>query len=344
MFGRLLGKPVAVPNGPAPAAAPAPATTAQAPVVFGDRRNKRNALFGARPLQPKAMSAAHTGDPSASSAPPGSASAAQSTEAIRDPSITVPEEGPARQATAAAQAAADLGALEALYAIAPQLRGQPPYEIYRLYQEARRNAGRTWSAMMRDLGITDDSPRDAKRRAAQDVRDHPRYGDYMSARALRDAAVLAMAADHKTYAGLIGQNPNAKIGFEADLRVALGQTGVRQAEQKARAALAERYGSAGRLQPDDEEEDDPNRLKPRFGWVVDLREIQDGRGVVGTIVQDNNRGPFDFIAFGRPCNLLKRLKNARVKVLGAPDERDASRFRVYFVFPLEKGPYEPDGR
>jgi hypothetical protein len=257
--------------------------------------------------------------------------------------VVTQEEQPARPITAAAQAANELGAFEALYAIAPQLRGQPPYEIYRAYQEARRNAGRTWSVMMRDLGITDDSPQDAKRRAAQDARDHPRYGDYMSARALRDAAVLAMAADQKTYAGLIGQNPNAKIGFEADLRVALGQSGVRQAEQKVRAALAERYGTAGRPQLDIDD-DDPTRLKPRFGRVADLREIQDGKGVVGTIVQDRGLGPFDFIAFGRPCDFLKRLKDARVKVLGNPDERDPSRFRIYFAFPLEKGARETDAR
>lgn len=334
MFGRLLGKPVAVPNGPAPEAASTPAPAAQTPVVFGDRRSKRSALFGARPPLPEAAPTA----PTAASPESGPAQ----TPAAR-PQPAAPKEESARPATAAAQAAAELGALEALHAIAPHLRGQPPYEIFRTYQEARRNAGRTWSAMMRDLGITDESPQDAKRRAAQDVRDHPRYGDYMAARALRDAAVLAMAANQKAYAGLIGQNPNAKIGFEADLRVALGQSGVRQAEQKARAALAERYGSAGRPQLD-ADDDDPNRLKPRFGRVADLREIQDGKGVVGTIVQDRGLGPFDFVAFGRPSDFLKRLKDAKVKVLGNPDERDPSRFRIYFAFPLEKGPREADAR
>jgi len=334
MFGRLLGKPIAVPNGSASADAPAPASANQTSVVFGDRRRKRSALFGPHPPMPKEVSSV------SATAPPAAASAPQT---VRPMPAVASAEQPARPITAAAQAADELGALEALYAIAPQLRGQPPHEIYRVYQEARRNAGRTWSVMMRDLGITDDSPQDAKRRAAQDARDHPRYGDYMSARALRDAAVLAMAADQKTYAGLIGQNPNAKIGFEADLRVALGQSGVRQAEQRVRAALAERYGTAGRPQLD-ADDDDPTRLKPRFGRVADLREIQDGKGVVGTIVQDRGLGPFDFIAFGRPCDFLKRLKDARVKVLGNPDERDPSRFRIYFAFPLEKGTREADAR
>lgn len=339
MFGRLLGKPVAVPNGPAPAAAPAAASAPA--VVFGDRRNKRAALFGARPPLPKAASA-----PAAPSrpqpAPAQAAETASATAATQAPAQDAQTNAP-RAATAAAQAAAELGAAEALYAIAPHLRGQPPHEIFRAYQEARRTGGRTWSEMMQDLGITDESPQDAKRKAAQDARDHPRYADYMNARTLRDAAVLAIAADQKTYAGLIGQNPNAKIGFEADLRVALGQGGVRQAEQKARAALAERYGTAGRPQPA-APDDDPTRLKPRFGRVADVRPIQDGKGVVGTIVQDYGKGPFDFVAFGRPSDFLKRLKDQKVKVLGNADERAPSRFRIYFAFPLEKEPRGGDVR
>ena len=336
MFGRLLGKPVVIPNGPTPTADPtlvAPAPAATAPVFFGDRRKKRVALFGARPSLPEAASAP---------APPirpqtVSSQTVASTSALTQAPLQGSPVATPLATTAAVQAAAELGAAEALYAIAPHLRGQPPYEIFRAYQEARRTAGRTWSEMMQDLGITDDSSQDAKRKAAQDARDHPRYGDYIGARALRDAAVLAIAADQKTYAGFIGQNPNAKIAFEADLRVALGQSGIRQAEQKARAALAERYGVTGRLYPVSPNKD-PTRLKPLFGCIADIRPIQNGKGVVGTIVQDCGKGPLDFVAFGRPVDFLKHLKGQKVKVLGNPYEGDPSRFRIYFVFPLEKEP------
>jgi hypothetical protein len=329
MFGRLLGKPLAVPDGPAPVTpvgAPAPR-----PMAFGDRQGKRSALFGPRPAY---------AEPAPSPAP---AHAAARPPTPTPPPAAAPAPEAPRQATPAAQAAVELGAAEALYALAPELRGQPPSEVFKTYQEARRTAGRTWSAMMRDLGITDESPQDARRKAAQDARDHPRHEDYLRARALRDAAVIAIAADQRTYAPFIGQNPNAKIGFEADLRVALGQSGARQAEQKARAALAQRYGSAGRPLPS-VDDDDPARLKPRFGRLADVREIQDGRGVVGTIVQDYGKGPFDFVAFGRPSDFLKRLNGGKVKVLGNPDERDPSRFRIYFAFPLEKGPRDVDAR
>jgi len=334
MFGRLLGKPLTVPNGPASdlsVAAPA-----AKPMAFGDRRRKRVVLFEARQSCPET-----TDSPAASSIaaqPPTSASDAASVSNAPEHSSET-----ARHGTPAAQAAAELGAAEALYALAPELRDQPPSEVFRTYQEARRAAGRAWSIIMHDLGITDKSPQDARRQAAQDARDHPHYEDYLRARALRDAAVIAIAADLKTYAPFIGQNPNAKIGFEADLRVALGQSGVRQAEQKARAALAERYGVAGHPQTSIDD-DDPTRLKPRYGHLADVREIQDGKGVVGTIVQDYGKGPFDFVAFGRPAKFLKHLKGRKVKVLGNPDERDPLRFRIYFAFPYEKDPRNAEGR
>jgi hypothetical protein len=333
MFGRLLGKPLTVPDGPAPATSVA--APAARPLTFGDRRNKRSALFGARqacpgptpsPVPSQTAAQSPTPAPAAASAPTSPEAASEAT----------------RYATPAAQAAAELGAAEALYALAPELRNQPPSEVFRTYQEARRTAGRTWSVMMHDLGITEESPQDARRQAAQDARDHPLYEDYLRARALRDAAVIAIAAEPRTYAPFIGQNPNAKIGFEADLRVALGQSGARQAEQRARAALAARYGVAGR--PQTSVDDDPTRLKPRFGRLADVREIQDGKGVVGTIVQDYGKGPFDFVAFGRPAGFLKRLNGCKVKVLGNPDERDPSRFRIYFAFPYGKDPRDVDAR
>lgn len=302
---------------------------------FGDRRRKRVALFGSRLLRSETSSVSESSVASQSTTAVGSSASVSS---VQDQQCSSRQEGileMSRPLTSAAQAAAELGAVEALFMLAPHLRGQPPYEIFRAYQEARRAGGRTWSVMMQDLGITDESSPEAKRKAAQDVRDHPRYRDYVQARALRDAAVLAIAAEQKKYAGFIGQNPNVKIGFEADLRVALGESGVRQAEQKMRAVLAERYGFAGRSQnmpPDD----DPTRLKPLFGRLAEVRPIQEGKGVVGTIIQDYGKGPIDFIAFGRAAHFLKSIKGSKVKVLGNPDEGNPLRFRIYFVFSLEK--------
>jgi hypothetical protein len=333
MFGRLFGKTPTVSDGPVPAASVG--APAAGPLIFGDRKRKRSALFGA--CQAHAEPAPSPVPTRTAARPSTPASAAASAQTSSEPASEAP-----RCATPAAQAAAELGAFEALYALAPELRGQPPSEVFRTYQEARRTAGRMWSVMMHDLGITEDSPPDARHQAAQDARDHPLYEKYLRARALRDAAVLAIADDLKNYKSHIGQNPNSKIGFEADLRVALGQRGARQAEQKARAVLAARYGVAGR--PQTNADDDPARLKPRFGRLADVREIQEGKGVVGTIVQDYGKGPFDFIAFGRPSGFLKRLNGRKVKVLGNPDERDPSRFRIYFVFPCEKDPRDVQAR
>jgi hypothetical protein len=311
MFGRLFGKSSTVPDGPAPATSAA--APAAGPLAFGDRKNKRSALFGAR--QVHAESASFPVPAQTAARPPTPAPAAASAP-------TSPEAASQalRHAAPAAQAAAELGAAEALYALAPALRGQPPEEVFRTYQEARRTAGRTWWAMMRDFGITEESPPDAMRQAAQNVRDHRLYKDYFRARRLRDALVLCIDAEQEAYAPFIEQNPHVKSRFEADLRVALGQSGVRQAEQEARD------------------------LKPRFGYVAYVHEIQDGKGVVGAVVEDHGKGRFHFIAFDDVADFLKRMKGRKVKAFVKPDQRDPSRFWISSAFPCGKTPRDVDAR
>ncbi len=311
----------------APVAAPIPGEVQVAPL--GDRLGfrRRTSLSGYAP-------AVESPAPHPLPIPPTS-----KPSVVEAPSVASLDKSPLSSSSKpgiALDHAKQVGALEALYSLVPELRALPPEAMIRKYADVRREAGRIWSVIAEDLGMNDDIPKHEKAKLGRLAEDHPLHERYKHARAVRDASVLAIASDKKRYIPLLGESPHVKIAFDADLGVAMGVKGVRETERQEKMKMAARFGAAGpMIAPRPLDPHDRDRLEERYGRIADVREISNN-GIVGTITRDRG-GPFDIIAYGRAASELRHApKNTMVKVMGKPTDDGQNRFRVNLAFPRKE--------